>query len=42
MKTTTYLRLSLLIPFVVWGVCVLLFAVTNVPHTTGGVVARSI
>lgn len=25
MKTTTYLRLSLLIPFLVWGICVLFF-----------------
>ena len=25
MKTTTYLRLSLLIPFLVWGICLLLF-----------------
>jgi hypothetical protein len=37
MKTTTYLRLSLLIPFVVWGVCLLIFAVTNLaPETTNG------
>lgn len=42
MKTTTYLRLSLLIPFVVWGVCLALFAVTNVSPATGGLVARSI
>lgn len=42
MKTTTYLRLSLLIPFVVWGVCLALFAVTNVSPTTGGLVGRSI
>ena len=23
MKTTTYLRFSLLIPFVIWGICLL-------------------
>ena len=27
MKTTTYLRLSLLIPFLVWGLCVLFFII---------------
>ena len=25
MRTTTYLRLSLFIPFLVWGICLLLF-----------------
>ena len=40
MKTTTYLRLSLLIPFVVWGVCALVFAVTTVSPDSGGLVAR--
>lgn len=29
MKTTTYLRWSLLIPFVVWGLCLLLFALMS-------------
>jgi hypothetical protein len=42
MKTTTYLRLSLLIPFLVWGVCVLLFAITNATPGTGGLVINSI
>jgi hypothetical protein len=30
MKTTTFLRLSLLIPFLVWGICVLFFIVLSV------------
>lgn len=42
MKTNTYLRLCLLIPFLVWGVCLLLFLVTNVSPDTGGLVLRSI
>ncbi len=41
MKTATYLRLSLLIPFVVWGICLLIFAITNLaPETNNGPVVN--
>jgi hypothetical protein len=43
LKTATYLRLSLLIPFVVWGICLLIFAITNIiPGSTSGPVINSV
>ena len=42
MKTTIYLRLSLLIPFLVWGICLLLFSVTSLSPDTGGLAMRSV
>jgi hypothetical protein len=35
MKTTTFLRLSLLIPFLVWGICVLFFIVWSATDSGG-------
>lgn len=35
MKTTTFLRLSLLIPFLVWGICVLFFIVLSAADSSG-------
>lgn len=35
MKTTTYLRLALLIPFLVWGLCVLFFAIWSSFESSG-------
>jgi hypothetical protein len=35
MKTTTYLRLSLLIPFLVWGVSILFFMFLSLLNPTG-------
>ena len=31
MKTTTYVRLSLLIPILVWGICLLFFIIASTP-----------
>ena len=43
MKAATYLRLSLLLPFVVWGVCLLIFNITDMtPGTTSGLLVNSV
>ncbi len=43
MKTTTYLRFSLLIPFIVWGFCIVLFFILAVfmPQTYGTGLSQS-
>lgn len=41
MKTTTYLRLSLLIPFLVWGICVLFFIIWSSSDSSGPVANES-
>ena len=41
MKTTTYLRLSLLIPFLVWGVCLLFFLLLGTFEPTGSEIMGS-
>lgn len=41
MKTTTYLRLSLLTPFLVWGICVLFFIVWSASDSSGPVANES-
>jgi hypothetical protein len=41
MKLTTYLRLSLLIPFLVWGVCLLFFILLGVLEPAGSEIMGS-
>ena len=41
MKTITYLRLSLLIPFLVWGICVLFFIIWSASDSGGPVTSES-
>jgi hypothetical protein len=41
MKTATYLRLSLLIPFLVWGVCLLFFLLLGAFEPTGSEIMGS-
>ena len=41
MKTTTFLRLSLLIPFLVWGMCVLFFVLWSGSDSSGPVANES-
>jgi hypothetical protein len=41
MKTTTYLRLSLLTPFLVWGICVLFFLILGAAGSSGLTVDES-
>lgn len=41
MKTTTYLRWSLLTPFLVWGLCVLFFLVWSASDSSGPVANES-
>lgn len=41
MKTRTYLRLALLIPFLVWGICVLFFVIWSATDNSGPVTNES-